>query len=137
MLTVVRCKLFTPGQDNFGTKWKEVSVDSYGVGQAVFNVHRPARWTKFRVATRTNDRIIQENAIRPSQDRRPWEEADGIEAEPGDVITVDFVVHELAFRVRVNDDLDDEDEMTLRLLRLHDRYSVKKHRNGQPSQDGG
>jgi len=116
---VVRCKLYTPGDDNRGTGWQEVKVDKYGVGQVIFNAHKPSTWTKFRVATLSNDRVIQENFVNPTDNQQPWAGAVGIEVEPGDVVTIDFVVHEFAFRARLNDDMDDEDEMTLNLVRLH------------------
>lgn len=106
---VVRCKLYKPGEDNFGTKWVDCQVDDHGVGICVFSVYRPSHWTKFRVATKDNGRIYQENQVRGDE---------GIVVEPGDAVTVDFVVHELAFRIRLNDDLDEVDEATIRLLRI-------------------
>jgi hypothetical protein len=109
---VVRCKLYCPSTDNFGTRWVEASVDDFGSGTVIFPVYRPTMWTKFRVATRDNTRLLQENFLN---------DGDGIEVETGDVVTVDFVVHEFAFRVRLNDDLDDEDEAIIALMKLQKR----------------
>ena len=108
----VRCKLYKPGEDNFGTRWVTVNVDDHGAGTVVFSVHRPSHWTKFRVASIDDSRIYQENMVRDEV---------GIEVEPGDAVTVDFVVHELAFRVRLNDDLDETDEAIISLLRRRRR----------------
>jgi hypothetical protein len=108
----VRVKLYTPGIDNFGTKWQSVRVDDHGRGTVVFSVYRPSRWIKFRVASEDNSKIYQECFVN---------EGRGVEAEAGDAVTVDFVVHELAFRVRLNDDLDEEDETILNLAKMKRR----------------
>jgi hypothetical protein len=111
----VRVKLYKPDTDNFGTRWVETTVDDYGVGQVVFSAYKPSRWTKFRCATLDNSRVYQENMIRGEE---------GIEVEPGDAVTVDFVIHELAFRVRLNDDLCEEDEAAISLMRLRRRLTT-------------
>jgi hypothetical protein len=108
----VRVKLYKPDTDNFGTRWVEATVDDHGAGTVVFSVYKPSCWTKFRVATLDNGRVYQENMIRGEE---------GIEVEPGDAVTVDFVIHELAFRVRLNDDLDEEDEAVMALASLKRR----------------
>jgi hypothetical protein len=120
----VRCKLFRPGVDNFGTKWIKVLVNDYGAGKFTFTAYKPVNWTKFRVATHNNERVLQECYLNPL-DRSRMEGHDdapeGVALDAGDTITIEFVVHELAFRCRVNDDMDDEDQAILNLTRLKKR----------------
>ena len=119
----IRAKLYAPGTDNFGTRWQEVLVDDHGAGTTVFSVYRPSRWTKFRCATLDNSRVLQECQLRGEH---------GIEVEPGDAVTVDFVIHELAFRVRLNDDLDEEDEAVMALASLRRRLNESSHPGQAP-----
>jgi hypothetical protein len=105
-------KVYKPGEDNFGSRWVEVLVDDFGAGTVVFSVYRPTHWTKFRAASLDNSRVYQECMIRDGA---------GVEVEPGDAVTIDFVIHELAFRVRLNDDLDEEDEAVMALASLRRR----------------
>lgn len=137
-------KLFCPGLDNMGSGWQDAFCDDYGVGEHQFWVERDVWWTKFRISTQNKGRMLQEQELGPEVRRvgvlpetrysdPTSDELVGVTAQRGDVITVHFVVHELAFRWEKNMEggEDDEDQAILSLYRL------SKHlRNPSPPEIG-
>jgi hypothetical protein len=118
----VRCKVYTPGAHDEGSGWQKVNVDTHGAGTVVFTAWRPTSWRKFRVATVNNSAILQENFLR--------EDGEPVELDAGDTMTLDFVVHLYAFRLRINDDLDEEDEAVVRLIRMQKNLRQTPARTG-------
>lgn len=123
-MEVVRVKLYRPNSDNHGTRWQEVTVTDDGRGIVTFTAYKPTHWSKMRIATRNNDRVLQDHLINPDPDH-PLDpmSAYGVRLDPGETVTIAFVIAEMALQVRINDDYDDEDRATINLLRIRRRLA--------------